>query len=109
MAGTRRFNTGIAARGRIYVANDNKVYAFTLAVSPIVLSKPTMLPGRTFQFSFSNTPGMSFTAFGSSNARLPMSNWTSLGAVADNPPGQFHFADAQAGTNGLRFYRVRSP
>jgi PQQ enzyme repeat len=28
MAGTRRFNTGIAARGRIYIANDNKVYAF---------------------------------------------------------------------------------
>jgi hypothetical protein len=28
MTGTRRFNTGIAARGRIYVAADNKVYAF---------------------------------------------------------------------------------
>ncbi len=28
MAGAKRFNTGIAARGRIYVANDNKVYAF---------------------------------------------------------------------------------
>ncbi len=30
MAGTRRFNTGIAARGRIYVANDSRVYAFTV-------------------------------------------------------------------------------
>jgi hypothetical protein len=30
MAGTRHFNTAIAARGRIYVANDNKVYAFTV-------------------------------------------------------------------------------
>jgi outer membrane protein assembly factor BamB len=28
MAGTRRFNTAIVARGHIYVANDNKVYAF---------------------------------------------------------------------------------
>ena len=28
MAGNRRFNTAIAARGRIYVAADNKVYAF---------------------------------------------------------------------------------
>ena len=28
MAGTHRFNAGIAARGRIYIANDNKVYAF---------------------------------------------------------------------------------
>ncbi len=31
MTGTRRFNTGIAARGRVYIANDNKVYAFTLS------------------------------------------------------------------------------
>lgn len=30
MAGTRHMNTGIAARGRIFIANDNKVYAFSL-------------------------------------------------------------------------------
>ena len=28
MTGTRRWNSGIVARGSIYVANDNKVYAF---------------------------------------------------------------------------------
>ena len=28
ISGTRTFNTGIAARGRIYIAGDNKVYAF---------------------------------------------------------------------------------
>ena len=32
MAGTRRYSTAIAVRGRIYVATDNKVYAFTLPV-----------------------------------------------------------------------------
>lgn len=30
MTGTRRFNTGIVARGRIYVVNDNKIYVFKL-------------------------------------------------------------------------------
>jgi len=30
MSGTRRFNTGIAVNGHIYLANDNKVYAFTV-------------------------------------------------------------------------------
>ena len=30
ISGTRTFNTGIAARGRIYVAGDNKVYAFSV-------------------------------------------------------------------------------
>ena len=34
MAGTRRFNTGIAARGRIYYAADNKVYAFIAPLDP---------------------------------------------------------------------------
>ena len=34
MTGTRRFNTGIAARGRIYYAADNKVYAFILPLDP---------------------------------------------------------------------------
>jgi len=33
MTGTRRFNTGIAARGRIYLASDNRVYAFQLPVT----------------------------------------------------------------------------
>jgi hypothetical protein len=28
MTGTRKWNTGIVARGRIYFAADNKVYAF---------------------------------------------------------------------------------
>ena len=57
MAGTRRFNTAIAARGRIYVANDNKVYAFTVPVAPIVLTNLTLLPGGAFQFGFTNVPG----------------------------------------------------
>ena len=30
MTGVRSFNTGIAARGRIYYATDNKVYAFSV-------------------------------------------------------------------------------
>ena len=34
MTGTRRFNTGMAARGRIYFAADNKVFAFVLPLDP---------------------------------------------------------------------------
>lgn len=34
MTGTRRFNTGIAARGRIYLASDNRVYAFQVPAAP---------------------------------------------------------------------------
>ena len=34
MTGTRQWNSGIAARGSIYVANDNRVYAFVSGDPP---------------------------------------------------------------------------
>ena len=42
MSGTRQWNTGIAARGRMYFAADNKVYAFKLP-----LGTPTPTPPAT--------------------------------------------------------------
>ena len=61
MAGTRSFNTGIAARGRIYVATDNKVYAFTVpatstqttASSPGLVATVS-LPAATIDTSVTN-------------------------------------------------------
>jgi hypothetical protein len=46
MANTRKWNTGIVARGRIYFAADNKVYAFAVpAVTPT--PTPTATPTPT--------------------------------------------------------------
>src|SRR5439155_26428891 len=59
ISGTRRFSTGIAARGRIYVAADSKIYAFTMPlapIAPIMLTNLTSLPVGGFQFNFTNTP-----------------------------------------------------
>jgi hypothetical protein len=42
MTGTRKWNSGMVARGSIYVANDNKVYAFTLPAGT-----PTPTPTAT--------------------------------------------------------------
>jgi hypothetical protein len=56
MTGTRQWNAGIAARGRIYFAADNKVYAFTLpngrptptpSATPIPTETPTATPRPT--------------------------------------------------------------
>jgi hypothetical protein len=69
--------------------------------------RPTILPNGAFQFSFSNTPGATFTALTSTDVRLPLSNWTVLGNVPESSPGQFQFTDAQRGAP--RFYRIRSP
>jgi outer membrane protein assembly factor BamB len=109
MAGLRRFSTGIAARGRIYVAGDSRVYAFTLPVSPLRLTGMTSLPDGTFQFGFSNQPGMGFTVFSSTNVTTPFTNWTRLGFASEISSGNFQFTDLQATNNQQRFYRVRSP
>jgi hypothetical protein len=107
MAGTHRYSTGIAARGRIFVANDNKGYAYTVPVPPIVLASPTLLPGGKFQFTFSTMQGMRYSIYGSTNASLPLANWPLLGTVIGGPSGHFQFTDPQVPTNQHRFYRVR--
>lgn len=111
MAGTHNFQTAIAARGRIFVATDRKIYAFSVPVFQpvIVLSNPTLLPDGSFQFDFTNIPSKGFSVFRSTNVSLPLSNWTPLGPVTEDTPGQFRFIDSPADLDGPRLYRVRSP
>jgi len=109
MTGTRRFNTGIAAHGRIYVANDNKVYAFTVPVLPIVLTNLTMLPDGIFQFDFTNTPDLSFTVYNTTNLATPFTNWNRIGSATEISSGQFQFTDSSVTNNPELFYRVTSP
>jgi hypothetical protein len=111
MVGTHAFQTGIAARGRIFVATDRRIYAFAVPVpqNVIVLSNPTLLQDGSFQFDFTNIPGMAFTVFRSTDLSLPLTNWVPLGTAAENPPGQFRFIDPPADLDGPRLYRVRSP
>jgi hypothetical protein len=67
MAGTHYYSTtGIAARGRIYVAGDNKVYAFALpggTPTPTPTITPTVTPTTTA------TPTVTPTATPTSSAR----------------------------------------
>ncbi len=110
MAGTRRFSTGIAARGRIFVAADNRVYAFKLPsanVTAINLVSPTMLPNGAFQFGFTNTAGLNFTVLGSPD--LSSTNWSTMGTATEVSPGQYQFTDPQTTNSAARFYRVSSP
>jgi hypothetical protein len=110
MAGTRRFSTGIAARGRIYVANDNKVYAFKVpgqTVTSITLTTPGFLPEGAPQFSFTNVPGAKFDVFSTTNLTDSFVSWDWLGEAAEPAPGQFQFTDIPATNYPARFYRVR--
>jgi hypothetical protein len=112
MAGTSPFITGIVARGRIYVATENQVYAFSLpvqTVTSITLTKPAILPGGAFQFSFTNTPGALFNVFGTTNLAEPFTNWLWLDSATEVSLGQYQFTDTQAPGNAARFYQVTSP
>jgi hypothetical protein len=63
MTGTRKWNSGIVARGSIYIANDNKVYAFrvpggTPTPTPTPSPTPTPTPTATPTPTPTPTPGV---------------------------------------------------
>ena len=75
----------------------------------IFLSNPTRLPNRAIQFSFTNSPGITFTALTATNASSAPGNWQSLGNPIETTPGQYRFTDPQATNAPRRFYQIRWP
>jgi hypothetical protein len=68
-----------------------------------------MLPNASFQFAFTNPPGVPASVIAATNPALPLSDWTPLAGVTETSPGRFLFTLPQAISNGASFYRVRSP
>jgi hypothetical protein len=76
--------------------------------APFLLSQPTKLQTGAVQFTFRNTPGLSFTVLTTTNLTLPLNQWTNAGAAAEPSPGHYQFADTTV-QGPQRFYRVGSP
>jgi len=90
---------------------DGNISATTelyLEVAPLRLTDPGILSNGAFQFGFTNTPGLKFGVFASSNLSQILSNWTSLGDATEISPGVFQFTDPQATNYPRRLYRVRA-
>jgi hypothetical protein len=77
MSGTRQWNTGIAARGRVYFGADNKIYAFMLpagtptptpTASPSATATPTATPTVTATPTPTSTPSSTPTPTSSPTA-----------------------------------------
>ena len=69
MTGTRQWNTGIAARGRIYFGADNKIYAFKLPTgSPTPTPTATSTPTATATATATPTSTPTATATASPTA-----------------------------------------
>jgi hypothetical protein len=81
----------------------------TVAISQVQLSSPALLGSLAFNFSFTNTSGVSFTVYTTTNLTLTTSNWTFLGYMTESPSGsgQYQFTDPQATNSAQRFYQVR--
>src|SRR5947207_1891573 len=65
MTGTRKWNSGIVARGSIYIANDNKIYAFRVpggTPTPTPTMTPTPTPTATSTPTATPTPILTPTA-----------------------------------------------
>ena len=64
--------------------------------TPFLLTQPTKPQTGAFQFTFRNTPGLSFTVLSTTNLAVPVDDWTSLGSAAEVSPGHYQFTDAIA-------------
>ena len=99
------------ANNFLYVTStDGNVYAYTPAsTTAITLTSAAKLGNGSFRFSFTNTPGTTFTVWGSTNVALALNSWTKLGYLTNASPGQYQFTDTNAPANARYFYRVSSP
>jgi outer membrane protein assembly factor BamB len=85
MTGTRQWNTGMVARGRIYFGADNKVYAFKLPAgtptpTPTVTATATATPTAT------STPTATATATATSTPTVtPTATATATATVPPSP------------------------
>jgi len=83
----------------------------TLAVTPTqfgsgsgIISGGGSVP---FQFSFTNTPGASFSVLATTNVALPLNQWSNLGSATEVSPGNYQFSDPNA-TNAAQFYILQT-
>jgi len=92
MTGTRQWNTGMVARGRIYFGTDNKIYAFRLpSTTPTPTATPTATSTRTptatatSTFTPTATATATATATFTPTATLPPSPSPTATATATAP------------------------
>jgi hypothetical protein len=99
------------ANNTLYVSSgDYQVYAYAaMPTTDVTLINPAKVGDGNFRFSFTNTPGATFTAWASTNVALPLANWTPLGYVTQFSSGQYRFTDLQATNHPQRYYRISSP
>ena len=62
-------------------------------------------------FTFTNTPGLTFSILATNNVTAPKANWPVVGTAVESPAssGNYQFTDPSPATNTTRFYLLRQP
>ncbi len=97
----------------IVVTNAFGTVTSTSAVLTVLVPAPILLGGATLisnvlTYSFTNTPGVTFTVIGTTNLDTPLVNWTVIGPAVETSPGQFMFSNSITNKR-QQFYGIRSP
>jgi len=74
--------------------------------SPLLIQSATYADG-IFEFTFTATPGASFSVLATTN--LILNDWSLLGTPAETSPGHFQFIDQPDQAAPSRYYSLRSP
>ena len=85
----------------------SKLFILVCGLMPLLTC--VLVSNSTFAIGFTNTPGMSFTVWMTTNLALPLTNWTALGAPSNIVSGQYEFSDPSVANGGSRYYRVTLP
>ncbi|MGI8437797.1 MAG: dockerin type I domain-containing protein [Chthoniobacterales bacterium] len=107
MSGTRRWNTGIAARGRIYFAADNTVYAFQTPNAPptpsSAVSRKTHTGAGDFDIPLplTGTPGIECRSGGATNDYTVVVNFSAPVTVTGDTQATVTGGKGMIGTAGM--------
>ncbi|MFO1460770.1 MAG: hypothetical protein U1G08_15365 [Verrucomicrobiota bacterium] len=90
--------------GPIFLADNMEV---TPTPEPVVLTDPILRSDGTFQFTFGAVPGGRYEVLAAADLSVPLSQWSPSGSVLEVTPGNYQASDPQAGSHGVRYYRVQ--
>jgi len=67
--------------------------------------------GGALTFSFTSSPGLSFSVLATNNVAAPVATWPVVGSATETPAGSGHylFNDSNPATNSSLFYLLRQP
>ena len=106
MTNTRKWNTGIVGRGRIYFAASNKVYAFTVIPTPRAPTNLTATAVSSSQINLSWTDNSNNeTGFVINRTQDPSKLWNYVTTVAANVKS---YSDTGLRASTTYFYRVQA-